>query len=105
MVSGVGIGPDPNDPLVYVNDMALDEGYLYKNEAGVQEPTNAQQARWVVPAGEVFVMGDHRQRSADSRAFGPIPMSSVLGRAVVRCWPLAAFGIIEAPSYPGVPGP
>lgn len=94
-----------DDGLVYVNGVALDEGYLYKNEAGVQEPTNAQQARWVVPAGEVFVMGDHRQRSADSRAFGPIAMSSVLGRAVVRYWPLAAFGIIETPSYPGVPGP
>jgi len=49
------------------------------------------------------VMGDHRQESADSRLFGPIPVTSVLGRAVIRYWPLAAFGTIQTPSYAGIP--
>ncbi|MGH9183661.1 MAG: signal peptidase I [Acidimicrobiales bacterium] len=40
-----------------------------------------------VPAEEVWVMGDNRQNSSDSRVFGPIPWDTVVGRAVVRVWP------------------
>jgi signal peptidase I len=95
-----------SDGLVYVNGVALDEPYLHRNDAGVPEPTVADgEARWVVPAGELFVMGDHRQVSADSRVFGPIPISSVLGRGLVRYWPLSSFGIIQTPRYPGIPAP
>jgi signal peptidase I len=94
-----------DDGKVYVNGVALEEPYTYKNAAGVNEPTVplTDQASWVVPAGELFVMGDHRQASADSRAFGPIPESSVVGRAFLRYWPLSTIGIIQTPSYPGVP--
>lgn len=94
-----------DDGLVYVNGTALDEPYLYTNDAGLREPTTAEQARWVVPDGELFVMGDHRQASEDSRVFGPIPVASVLGRAVLRYWPISAFGIVQTPTYPGVPAP
>jgi signal peptidase I len=74
--------------------------------AGVAEPTVAgDQTRWVVPEGELFVMGDHRQVSEDSRVFGPIPVSSVIGRGVVRYWPLSEFGIIAAPTYENVAAP
>jgi signal peptidase I len=41
-----------------------------------------------VPAGEVYVMGDNRCNSSDSRAFGPVPDSKVIGRAFVIIWPL-----------------
>ncbi len=46
-----------------------------------------------VPAGQLWVMGDNRRNSADSRVFGPIRASSVVGRAIVRVWPVpeAAF--------------
>jgi signal peptidase I len=50
-------------------------------------------------------MGNHRKVSEDSRVFGPIPVSSVIGRAVVRYWPLAEFGLIATPSYQGAPAP
>jgi signal peptidase I len=42
-----------------------------------------------VPAGEVFVMGDNRCNSTDSRVFGPIKRSSIVGRAVIIVWPLS----------------
>ena len=106
----IGVGGDAVEirvGLVYVNGTALDEPYLYRNDAGVAEPTltNGGDARWVVPEGDLFVMGDHRQVSEDSRVFGPIPVSSVIGRGVVRYWPLSAFGIVQAPAYAGIAAP
>ncbi len=94
-----------DDGKVYVNGVALDEPYTYKNAQGINEPTVplGDTSSWVVPAGDMFVMGDHRQKSADSRAFGPIPESSVIGRAFLRYWPISTIGIIGTPSYPGVP--
>ena len=94
-----------DDGKVYVNGVALDEPYTYKNAQGVNEPTVPlnETTSWVVPAGNLFVMGDHRQKSDDSRDFGPITESSVIGRAFLRYWPISAFGILQTPSYPGVP--
>jgi signal peptidase I len=98
----IGIAGDTievrEDGLVYVNGVALREPYLFANSAGVVEPTVASDlARWVVPAGELFVMGDHRQVSEDSRVFGPIAASSVIGRAFLRYWPLSSLSFIAAP--------
>ena len=42
----------------------------------------------VVPPGTVWVLGDNRGNSADSRIFGPVPRSTVVGRAFARVWPL-----------------
>jgi len=91
-----------DDGHVWVNGVDLDEGYLYANDAGVLEPTTPldDQRRWVIPEGQVFVMGDHRGRSADSRAFGPIRISDIIGRAFLRYWPISTLGILETPTYP-----
>jgi signal peptidase I len=92
-----------DDGYVYVNGVNLDEQYLYANDAGVQEPsTSFDQSTWVIPEGQLFVMGDHRQKSADSRVFGPISISDVVGRAFLRYWPISTLGILQTPSYPSV---
>jgi signal peptidase I len=53
-----------------------------------------------VPDGELFLMGDHRSNSADSRTFGPVPVENVIGRAWLRYWPIDTFGVLETPTYP-----
>jgi len=70
------------DGAVYVDGTKLVEPYVYD-----QQPTTTMGAteRWVIPNGELFVLGDHREASADSRAFGPIPMTDVLGVVTERC--------------------
>jgi signal peptidase I len=89
---------------VYVNGMALDEPYVF-TEDGVRQTTDAARGgrtEWLVPEGQLLVMGDHRQNSSDSRAFGTIEIAHVLGRAWLRYWPLDAFGTLPAPTYPAL---
>jgi signal peptidase I len=45
-------------------------------------------------------MGDHRGNSADSREFGPVDVTAVIGRAWLRYWPIDTFEIIPTPSHP-----
>ena len=92
------------DGLVYVNGVALVEPYLYADDAGNPQATTAplDEATWTVPGGELFLMGDHRQNSSDSRTFGPVPIDRVIGRAWLRYWPIGTFGILQTPSYPVV---
>jgi signal peptidase I len=89
-----------HDGQVWVNGVALVEPYTFENQP--TEPPPAQ-STWLVPAGELFVLGDHRVASQDSRVFGFIQKSSVIGRAWLRYWPFSGFGILQTPTYPGVP--
>jgi signal peptidase I len=69
------------DGLVYINGQRLVEPYL---PPGVVTSTFGPE---VVPDDHLFVMGDNRGNSNDSRAIGPIPEDLVVGRAVARIWP------------------
>ena len=94
--------------LVYVNNVKVVEPYIFKDDNGVQQqsfPAPGGASRWVVPAGELFVMGDHREDSADSRNFGPIDISNVVGRAWLRYWPFNKLGFIEVPAHPELASP
>jgi signal peptidase I len=65
---------------VYVNGQLLDEPYI-------ADPVSYQ-GEWDVPADSLFVLGDNRNRSSDSHAWGFVPMDVVVGRVVLRYWPL-----------------
>ena len=78
---------------VYVNGVLLEEPYIKEKSLGecnIELP-------YQVPDGKVFVMGDDRAVSLDSRttAVGPVSKEQVLGRVVFRVWPLSAFGRVE----------
>jgi signal peptidase I len=87
------------DGAVFVNAHELDEPYVYDNQ-----PTEAtgERSTFTVPAGTLFVMGDHRANSTDSRVFGPIPLSNVIGRAWLRYWPITTLRVLDVPRYPGL---
>ena len=94
-----------DDGLVYINDTAIDEPYLYSDEPdGPPQATTAplEQANWTIGENEVFLMGDHRSNSADSRTFGPVEVDQIIGRAWLRYWPLDTFGILPQPTYSDV---
>lgn len=72
---------------VYVDGEPLEEPYTYGKPS---EPA-AVPMPFTVPADNIWVMGDNRTNSADSRVFGAVPLSSVDGQAVLRIWPLNRF--------------
>jgi signal peptidase I len=71
------------DGKVWIGNRVLDEPYVNGVCKGTQDF-----AAVTVPAGDVFVMGDNRCDSTDSRVFGPIRKSSIIGRAFLIIWPL-----------------
>ncbi|HET7471746.1 MAG TPA: signal peptidase I [Candidatus Limnocylindrales bacterium] len=105
----IGIGGDTielRDGSVYVDGTKLDEPYIYQ-EDGLPQPTESFNGtdRWVVPDGELFLMGDHRGNSSDSREGGPVPVDRVIGRAWLRYWPINTLQIIPTPSHPELATP
>lgn len=73
------------------NGVLLDETYT-------EEYTDGH-LRVVVPAGQYFLMGDNRDASLDSRAFGTVPFENLIGRVWVRGYPLDRLGGFPIPEY------
>lgn len=86
---------------VFINGAKLNEslnGKPYTNTDGNTVPLTAIKS-WTVPDGCLFVLGDHRKRSQDSREFGMVQSNEVIGRAWLQFWPLNTLGIIQTPTY------
>ena len=85
----------------------LEEPYVIRGVNGAAVPTVPRDvegtASWVVPAGDYFVLGDNRTVSQDSRFFGPIARSSIVGRAWLRYFPIGRIGFLDRPTYAGLP--
>jgi signal peptidase I len=83
------------DGQVKVNGLVLEENYIKETTQGDFEWT-------IVPTDSIFVMGDNRNRSLDSRDtdnVGYVPLENVVGRAVVVYWPPRAARILRRPDY------
>jgi len=76
------------DGRVYIDGVSLDEPYL-------TQPTQGGGRSWIVPPLSIFVMGDNRGASRDSRIFGPASLSQIVGHAVFRYWPPEQIGIVR----------
>lgn len=78
------------DGKIFINGMLLTEPYLEVN-------TN-RGGDWSVGEGSLFVMGDNRNNSSDSRAWGMVPFENIIGKALVIYWPPENWRILHFPA-------
>ena len=74
--------------VVYINGEPLEEPYLAAEPTGNFKPL-------VIPEGNVFLMGDNRNNSHDSRFWGPLPLENIIGVAEFRYYPFNEIGILD----------
>lgn len=72
---------------LYINGQLVPEPYIKECLSRCSDRT------WEVPEDSYFVMGDNRDGSRDSRVFGTVPISNVVGRVIFRYWPLSRIGL------------
>ena len=90
-----------NDQL-YINGEPQEEPYLESNKSQVNGGTLTEDftleertGEKVIPEGYLFVMGDNRRNSTDSRLIGLVPLEEVIGKTNIIFWPLKEIGMIE----------
>ncbi len=116
----IGVGGDhvvccDTQHRIVVNGHALDEPYIFRDDDGVFDPASDEEFDITVPDGRLWVMGDHRLASGDSREqykqtkqveASTIAENAVVGRAFVVFWPLSrAKWLTVPPAFDHVPDP
>lgn len=91
-----------HDDGVYVNGSRLDEPYLEGRATNCRTGKPEFCDSYTVPEGDIFVMGDNRNNSEDSRYFGPVPKSQIIGKAWITYWPTNVIGVVPHYDYPNV---
>lgn len=86
-----------HDGQVFVNGDALEEEYL--GGVSTSWPNGDPTRELVVPEDHLFVLGDNRNNSTDSRSFGPISNDALIGKAWISYWPSGLFGVLGTPDY------
>ena len=103
----IGVGGERveiRDGSVWIDGVRLEEDeYTFRGQNGQNEPTQPTSgtSSWDVGENELFVLGDHRTASRDSRAnaIGLISVDNVVGRSWLRFFPLDTIGILQVPDY------
>lgn len=88
------------DGQVFVNGTALDEEYIGDRESNCPGTWEYCNTTVTIPEGTVYVMGDNRTNSEDSRYFGPVPEDNIIGKAWIVYWPVDTWGPVDHPEYP-----
>ncbi|MBQ8003055.1 MAG: signal peptidase I [Clostridia bacterium] len=85
---------DYSENAVYVDGEKIDEPYIYET---MRDISYNSEDYWQVPEGHVFVMGDNRNNSRDSRSESVsfVSHESIEGKVVFRFWPLSKIGIVK----------
>lgn len=85
------------DGEVYVDGVKLDEPYTQGKPSYPLHNSSGTDITYpyTVPSGEVWVMGDNRTNSQDSRFFGSVPVDSITGKAVFTYWPIDHISLLE----------
>ena len=84
------------DGNVFIDGEVLPEDYIQDRTRCGARSDNCDV---VVPEGYVYVLGDHRSNSSDSRVFGPVPVENVVGKAWLSYWPVDDVGFVPHESY------
>jgi signal peptidase I len=89
------------DNKIYIYNQAHPDGAVLAENytQGVTAPHFQSATTFTVPPDEYFVMGDNRQHSEDSRDFGPVKRSLIIGRVWVRLYPFNQFAVLGRPIY------
>jgi len=84
---------------IFINNDLLLENYLAQGVKTISGPTTPESSEFTVPPKQVFVLGDNRSHSSDSREFGSIETADIIGRAFVIYWPPQALALIQGVKY------
>jgi signal peptidase I len=84
---------DLRDGKVYVNGKPIEYAETRGQRTTPQAATVAYP--FTVPEGQVFVLGDNRQSSSDSRTFGSVPVGNIIGKVILRFWPFDRLVFFE----------